>query len=133
MRKIIISFVFVLLILACKSTPTIPDDTSAVQLIQLGQDAESSLNYKLAENYYNTVIMRYGMDTSIYIEARYELGHLCLKQKRYAEAYNYFSEILDIFENAEFGTIPQAYKKLALMGLDQIPEKYKIDKTENSD
>ncbi len=112
---------FGLLYTSCNSTPKIPNDATSTQLIQNGQEALSSSNYKAAEAYYMAVIQRYGMDTSTYIEARYELGHLYLKQKKYEEAYACFSEILSIFENAEIGYLPAAYKKLAQMGLDRIP------------
>lgn len=84
-------------------------------------------NYTAAETYYNAVIQRYGMDISAYIEASYELGHLYLKQKKYALAYQKFDEILSTFENAEIGVIPAAYKKLATIGIEQIPAKYKTN------
>lgn len=124
-KKIVKLFVFLALFVfaSCKSAPVIPDDATAVQLIQMGQDAQSVLNYDGAQAYYMAVIQRYGMDTSTYIEATYELGHLAMQRHQYEKAYYYFKEILDIFENAEFGTVPQAYKKLALMGMANIPEK----------
>lgn len=125
MKKIIYCFICAFLFVSCNSVPEIPATASSTQLIQLGQDALEISNYTAAETYYNAVIQRYGMDTATYIEARYELGHLYMKQNKYPEAYASFNEILGIFENAEFGSIPAAYKKLALMGIDNIPEKYK--------
>ena len=53
--------------------------------------------------------------------AAYELDRI---QKKYESAYIRFKEILDIFQNAEPGSIPSAYKKLASMGMNRIPEKY---------
>ena len=103
--------------------PEIPPSATSTQLIQLGQDSLSLKNYVAAETYYNAVIQRYGMDTKVYIEARYELGHMYLQQKKYQEAYRNFSEILEIFENAEYGSIPASFKKLAQMGIENIPEK----------
>ncbi len=91
----------------------------------MGQDALEVSNYTAAETYYITVIQRYGMDTATYIEASYELGHLYLKQKKYDEAYRKFDEILGIYSNAEIGTIPASYKKLAEMGIEKIPEKHR--------
>lgn len=110
-------------ICSCNSVPEIPPSATSTQLIQLGQDALSLKNYVAAETYYNAVIQRYGMDTKVYIEARYELGHMYLQQKKYQEAYRNFSEILEIFENAEYGSIPASFKKLAQMGIENIPEK----------
>ena len=109
---------------SCNTTPVIPSTASATQLIQMGQDAAELSNYKAAETYYLEVIRRYGIDTNIYIEARYELGHIYLTQKKYDDAYTSFMEILDIYSNAEFGSVPGAFKKLAQIGLTQIPPKY---------
>lgn len=128
MKLIIKTFAIITLclsIFSCNSVPEIPDDATATQLIQSGQDALEIPNYKAAETYYNAVIQRYGMNTALYIEATYELGHLYIKQKKYDLAYQKFDEILATFENAEIGSIPAAYKKLAQMGMEQIPEKYK--------
>ncbi|MDE5899032.1 MAG: tetratricopeptide repeat protein [Treponemataceae bacterium] len=110
---------------SCHSVPDIPMDATATQLIQAGQDALEIPNYAAAEAYYKAVVQRYGMDTAIYIEARYELAHMYLKQKRYEEAYEILSEIQEIFANAEPGVLPAAYKKLAQMSISSIPEKYK--------
>lgn len=109
---------------SCKSLPTIPENASSTQLIQLGQDAAESSNYTAAEMYYEAVIKRYGMNTSTYIEAKYELGHLYKNMKKYDAAFSAFQEILDIFENAEPGALPAAYKKLAKMGISSLPQKY---------
>ena len=106
--------------ISCNTVPEIPADASSTQLIQMGQDAMEFSNYTAAETYYNAVIQRYGMDISAYIEASYELGHLYL-------AYQKFDEILSTFENAEIGVIPAAYKKLATIGMEQIPAKYKTN------
>ena len=91
MKKIINTIVITLLssiFISCASVPEIPADAGSTQLIQLGQDALSNSNYKAAETYYKAVIQRYGMDTSIYIEASYELGHMYIKQKKYEKAYS---------------------------------------------
>ncbi len=123
--KILLATSFCFAFASCGSVPEIPADATATQLIQSGQDALEYSNYKAAETYYNAVIQRYGMDTATYIEATYELGHMYLKQKKYEQAYQKFDEILATFENAEIGVIPAAFKKLAQMGINQIPEKYK--------
>ncbi|MBD5414157.1 MAG: hypothetical protein HDR52_07050 [Treponema sp.] len=118
-----ITMIVMFVICSCNSVPEIPPSATSTQLIQLGQDSLSLKNYVAAETYYNAVIQRYGMDTKVYIEARYELGHMYLQQKKYQEAYRNFFEILEIFENAEYGSIPASFKKLAQMGIENIPEK----------
>ena len=101
-----------LLFAACRTVKDIPEDLTSTQLIQLGQNAYGSAQYKNAETYYRTVIARYGIDSSVYVEARYELGHLYLKQKKYAAAYASFKEILDMYASTTPGVLPGAYNKV---------------------
>jgi outer membrane protein assembly factor BamD (BamD/ComL family) len=109
-------------ILSCKSVPVvITDDMPSKELIQKGQDAYQNNNYKNAFIYYQAVIDRFGTDQASYIEARYEIGHLYMKQKKYKEAEPVFNEIKDIFRNSLPGTLPAAYNKLADIELEKIP------------
>lgn len=120
------AFVFISVVLAsCTSTPQIPENASATQLIQLGQDALEVSNYKAAESYYMAVIQRYGTDINLYVEARYELGHMYFKQKKYDEAYTCYDEILKIYANSEYGALQGAFKKLAQIGMENLPERYR--------
>lgn len=118
-----VSAAVTLLIISCTSVKDIPADLTSAQLIQQGQNAYSSSNYSLAEKYYETVIQRYGNNTATYIEAKYELGHLYIKTKNYQKAYQAFDEILEIYSYAAIGDLPPAYRKLAQLGMDKIPEK----------
>lgn len=120
-----------LLFASCRTIKDIPEDLTSTQLIQLGQNAYGSAQYKNAETYYKTVIARYGMDSSVYVEARYELGHLYLKQKKYAAAYASFKEILDMYASTTPGVLPGAYNKLAEIGMKRIP-KHKLPETKPS-
>jgi outer membrane protein assembly factor BamD (BamD/ComL family) len=116
---------------SCNTVKEIPDDLSAAQLIQLGQDAYGNAQYKNAELYYSTVISRYGMNNDTYIEAKYELGHLYLKQKDYTAAYDTFKKIVDLYASSAPGTYPGAYSKLAQIEMAKIPEN-KLPKTDAS-
>jgi len=118
-----------LLLPSCRTVQEIPDNLSAAQLIQLGQDAYGNAQYTNAEKYYRTVISRYGMDNAIYVEARYELGHLYVKQKKYDAAYSTLKEILDLYAGTAPGTLPGAYNKLAQIEMAKIPAS-KLPKTE---
>lgn len=130
MKKFLFSFSILILSLtlfSCNTTKEIPEGLSAAQLIQLGQNEYAVGNYKQAEQCYLEVIKKYGIDNAIYVEARYELGHLYLNSKKYKEAYNAYSEILSIYEDAFSGELPAAYKKLAQIGMDKIPENKKAE------
>ena len=121
-----------LLFASCRTVKDIPEDLTSTQLIQLGQNAYGNAQYKNAEIYYKTVIARYGIDSSVYVEARYELGHLYLKQKKYAAAYTSFKEILDMYASTTPGVLPGAYNKLAEIGMRRIP-KNKLPETKSSE
>ena len=110
------------LFISCRTIKSIPEDKTSNQIIQLGQNCTTNKDYSSAEFCYNTVIERYGSDPSVYVEAKYELGHTYLKQKKYDKAYATFTEVLSIYDS--FGSIlPGTYKKLCNIGLSQIPEK----------
>lgn len=125
---------FALFLLCCKSTDiVIPEDLTAAQLIQRGQDAAANDNYKEADLYYIATLDRYGSDLKCYVEARYELAHSFTKQERFDEAKTMYTEIINIFEqaNAIYQVQPK-YKKLAQIGLDTIAaaKKEQLEKEE---
>lgn len=127
MKRIYLIFSIVILALfaSCATTEMedIPTDLSAAQLLQLGQDAEGASQYKNAENYFNTTIQRFGLDNSIYIEARYELGCCYFKEKQYDKAEVCFNEILSIYEDSDVNSLPPEFQKLATLKLNQINKK----------
>lgn len=111
------------LFFSCTSVPEeIPEMTSQ-ELIQNGQANFESGNYRLALAYYNTAVERFSDWTDVYIEARYEIGHIYMKQKKYSLAEPVFTEILDIYRNSRPGLYPAAYKKLSEIELAKIPHK----------
>lgn len=124
-RIILISLFSSFLFFACNSVPVIPENLSSTQLIQAGQDSIDAGNYKASEAYYMATIQRYGMDTKIYVEARYELGRLYIHKESWEKAYAQFSEILSLYENAAPGVIPPSFKKLSLVSIEQIPARYR--------
>ena len=90
LTTILCVFFMPILFVSCSSTPSISENATATQLIQMGQDALDIGNYKAAETCYKAVIEKYGEDINLYIEARYELGHMYLTRKKYGEAYAIF-------------------------------------------
>ena len=113
-------------ITSCQSVPKdIPTDLTAREIVQKAQNASNNGNNKAAEVYYKTLLERYGMDTSIYIEANFEIAHLCIKQKRYEEATSRLNDILSIYESSAPGELPAQFKKLASIDMAKIPDSYK--------
>lgn len=107
---------------SCKTTDIndIPQDLTAAQLLQAGQNCESTNRYKEAEEYFKATIQRYGLDNALYVEARYELGNCYLKEKEYSKAELCFQEIIQMYEDSEVGMLPPQYLKLAEIGLAKI-------------
>ncbi|MBR1537637.1 MAG: tetratricopeptide repeat protein [Treponema sp.] len=109
---------------ACSSTPKeIPEELTAQELIQKGQSEFEDGHYKDALRYYNAVTERYADTPAVYAEATYEIGHLFMKQKKYDQAEKVLQELVDLYAQAQPGTMPGAYQKLAQLELDKIKNK----------
>lgn len=122
MKKIFIISVFAAAfsLLSCATIKEIPENLTSAQIIQMGQNSLVAGDYKSAEFCYETVIQRFGSNPSTFVEAKYELGNAYYKAKKYQEAYDTFTELLDIYGYSQ-GNLPGAYKKLAQIGMDKIP------------
>lgn len=121
---IISAFGLVFLLASCNTIKEIPDDKTYAQIIQMGQNASAATSYKSAIVCYETAIERFGTNPAYFAEAKYEIGYVYLKQKKYDKAYANFSELLELYE-ALGSTIPASYKRLAEIGMEKIPERYK--------
>lgn len=93
------------------------------ELIQRGQENFENGNYPAALKYYNTAVERFAEWPSVYIEARYEIAHVYMKQKKYDKAEPIFNELIQIYRNSAPGAYPAAFKKLSELGLQTIEEK----------
>lgn len=111
-----------LALLSCMSVPLIPEDMSAQELIQNGQSAFESGNYKASLRYFNAVIERYDDNPAVYVEAKYEIGHLYMKKKKYKSAVPILEEIRDLYPQVPPGTLPAAYEKLAKLELAKLTD-----------
>ena len=126
MKKIIVLFSIIalaggVLFTSCQTVKDIPEDLTAPQLLQRGQAYADASDYKNAEACYLATIDRYGDDTNTYIEAEYELAHLYMKMKKYDKARAVLEEILEIYDYATPGSLPAAYKKLAQIDMEKLP------------
>lgn len=108
---------------SCSSVPKeIPENLTSQELIQKGQECYENANYEGALAYYETAVARFSDWPSTYIEAKYEIAHVYMKQKKYEKAEAIFNEILQMFKSAAPGSYPAAYKKLSEIGLQKISE-----------
>lgn len=116
--------VFAISFYSCTSVPTeIPEHLTSQELIQNGQSNFEVGNYKAALVYYEATAERFKDWPAVYIEARYEIAHVYIKQKKYESAEPIFNEILEIYKNSSPGSLPAAYKKLSEIALAKIPRK----------
>lgn len=120
MKKMLIALFAALLLVSCATVKDIPEDLTAAQLIQKGQDAQVNGQYSNAEEYFKAAIQRYGDDPATYVEVRYELANLYYKSHKKTEAAGMYKEIIDMYDAAEYGTLPTAYKRLAEIGLEKL-------------
>jgi len=127
MKKIIVLLSIIALagfvLTGCQTVKEIPEGLTAPQLLQRGQSYYDNADYKNAEACYLATIDRFGDNTDTYIEAKYELAHLYVKTKNYDKARAALEEILEIYDYAMAGTLPAAYKKLAQIDLEKLPNR----------
>lgn len=111
-----------LIIFSCASLPKeVPEDASVEELILLGQSSLDVSNYKAAEFYYQTVINRYGSDLSVSVGAEYEIAHIRVKQKKWADAKERLENILSYYDSEMADYLPAHYKVLAEIDYKKIP------------
>lgn len=123
MKKIFIpaAMAFAFCFFSCATLKSVPEELTAAQIIQMGQNYLVTGDYKSSELCYKTVLERFGTNANIFVEAKYELGNVYFKSKKYDQAYTEFTELLDIYGYSQ-GNLPGAYKKLAQIGIDKIPQ-----------
>ncbi len=108
---------------SCMSSKVdVPLDASAREIVQMAQTAFDEGHSKKSINYYQVLLQRYGMDTAIYIEGRYETAHIYVKEKKYAEAEPLLNEVLEIYGSSQPGMLPGSFRKLAENDMKKIQE-----------
>ena len=122
------------LLFGCLSSSVeIPYESTDREIIQLAQTEYDAGHTERALYCYNTLLKRYGNDTAIYVEGRYEIGHLYLKEKNYSMAEEIFEEIISIYDGSAPGTLPGAFKKLTELDLEKIPESKRTTKVSTAE
>lgn len=112
-----------LIVSSCYSVPKdIPANLSADELILLAQTSYDEGNTKAAQAYYETIIIRYGDNKSLLVEAEYEIAHMKVKKKKWSQAIPDLQRILSYYDEEDGLNLPQEYKKLAQIDFAKIPE-----------
>lgn len=107
--------------IACKSTQIeVPTDATNREIIQMAQTAYDNGKTNQALNYYDILLKRYGMDTATYVEGKYEIAHIYVKQKKYNAAKPILEEILGIYDSVQPGVLPGSFKKLSQNDYEKV-------------
>ncbi len=110
--------------MACQSSKfEVSNEATSREIIQKAQSAYDSGHPNQAISYYQILLQRYGMDTATYIEGRYEIAHIYVKQKKYLQAKPILEEIIEIYNGVQPGVLPGSFKKLAVRDYEKITAK----------
>ena len=109
---------------SCQSSnPEVPENLTAREIIQKAQNAYNAGRKKQALYYYDTLIARYGMNTITYIEGKYEIAHIYVKDKNWAKAVPLLNEIKGLYASSLPGSYPGEYLKMVENDLAKVPQK----------
>lgn len=114
-----------LAVISCNTLQTkeVPDDAGPDDLIIKAQQYTDENKTKAAEQLYNRLLDEYGSDTNYRIIAEYEIAHIKLKAKQYAEAKPLYEDIINIYDST-YETLPNKYLVLARNDLNRLNEEY---------
>jgi outer membrane protein assembly factor BamD (BamD/ComL family) len=124
MTALVLGVVF--FVSACQSGPLeISPDFSPAELIQRAQEASDKNRYNTALQYYQAILDQYAGNFDLICTAEYEIAFIHYKQKKYETARQEFNDLLDRYNTPDQELLPQQFKKLARIVLEQITEKEK--------
>ena len=126
-RTIVAASLLAVLLLAvsgCASVPdpsSIPPETTVADLSQNGQEALDDNNFKAAEVYYQLIIDRYGSDPKALTSAEFEIAHMRIKNKEWADAKIRLEAIIARYESTGGAGLPPEFLVLAKNDLKKVP------------
>jgi outer membrane protein assembly factor BamD (BamD/ComL family) len=122
----VLAVVSALFISACTSAAAnISGDLSPAELIQRAQEASDKNRYNLALQYYRAILDRNFSNIDLVCTAEYEIAFIHYKQKKYTQAKEEFLTLLTRYDIPDEELLPQQFKKLSNIVLEQIEEKEK--------
>ena len=84
--KVFALSVFMLFASCISSKVDVPYSATSREIVQMAQTEFNNGMYHRALAYYSTLLQRYGNDNAVYVEGRYEIAHIYIKQKKYSQA-----------------------------------------------
>jgi outer membrane protein assembly factor BamD (BamD/ComL family) len=122
-RKFLALVFIPVLAAACASGPVdIPEDLTAPELIQRGQEASDRNRYNISLQYYQAITDRFPLDTDNICAAEYEIAFIHYKQKQYDLAKTEFTDLLARYDTPDEELLPSQFKILSQKILGNIIE-----------
>ncbi|MCL1927847.1 MAG: hypothetical protein FWG07_03515 [Treponema sp.] len=116
--------VLLLTAVSCISGPVyVPEDMPPTKIIQRAQEATDDNKYKVAIQYYQALLERYGNINEYYVTGEYEIAFIHYKQKRYSEARRGFENLMVLYRAEGSETLPPQFRVLSQKVLARIEEK----------
>ena len=107
-------FFAALLVSSCASRQVvIPEDLTAMEIIQRAQEASDRNRYSVSLQYYETVMNRFPFDTESTFAAEYEIAFIHYKQKKYDMAKAEFEVLLERYNSPDEELLPPQFKILS--------------------
>ena len=115
-------FVLVMAVSCATGPLTISYDLSPPELIQRGQEASDRNRYRVALQYYETLIQRFPFDIDSVCAAEYEIAFIHYKQKKYDIARVEFTDLLERYNTPDEELLPPQFKILSQKILARITD-----------
>jgi len=124
MNKLFI-LAIILILSSCASLIVISEDMSAAEIIQRGQEAMDRNRYQAATQYYQALYDRNRSNIDLIITAEYHIAFIHYKQGKYEQARVEFNAVLAYYNTPDEELLPQHFKRLSQIVLNNIDEKEK--------
>jgi outer membrane protein assembly factor BamD (BamD/ComL family) len=124
LRLVTVCFAAAVLVAACATGQVaIPEDLSAAELVQRGQEASDRNRYNIALQYYETVLERFPYSAEYVCTAEYEIAFIFYKQKKYDLSKMWFNALLERYNSPDEELLPPQFKVLARKILQTIEQR----------
>ncbi|MBR6215714.1 MAG: hypothetical protein IKQ84_04830 [Spirochaetaceae bacterium] len=122
-----IIFLLSLVFISCNTLPKdIDEEVGPEDMIIKAQQYSDAGKTNAAEIMYNRLLDQYGSDTNYRVIAEFEIAHIKLKARKYADAKPLYEDIINIYDST-YESLPGKYLVLARNDLARLNNEYKYN------
>ena len=122
-----IIFLLSLVFISCNTLPKdIDEEVGPEDMIIKAQQYSDAGKTNAAEIMYNRLLDQYGSDTNYRVIAEFEIAHIKLKARKYADAKPLYEDIINIYDS-KYESLPGKYLVLARNDLARLNNEYKYN------